>query len=132
MNREDIAEEHRKYLDMSDNPQRVSNTSIFAMLSDGLIDLKVSLAKVETRQEQTAKDIKNMDCKLDGVTEKMNGRIKIVEDDFIEHCIHEASDTGKIDERFKWQEKMQKVLVFLLLSILGFLLVVFGIPIPLP
>ena len=59
MKPEDIAEEHKKYLDLSDNPKKPSNTSIFVLLSEGLTKMdekingvKIDVAKLEVRAEE--------------------------------------------------------------------------------
>ena len=132
MDPEDIAEEHRKYLELKDNPQRVSTSSIFKLVSDGQIKVAERLTSLEVKQDQTRDDICTLDKKVVKVTDEMDDRISRYKNEYDIQSVATASNTAKFEERFNWQDKMQKVLLGLLISILGYLLAINGIPIPLP
>lgn len=62
MKSEDVVEEHRKYLELSDNPKKPTNTSIFVLLSEGLTKvnekingIKIDVARLEVRTEERHK-----------------------------------------------------------------------------
>jgi len=104
MKPEDVAEEHRKYLDISDNPKKPTNASIFVMVSEGLIKLESKVNGVEL-----------------GLGEKING-VKV----------DVAKIEVRGEERHNQQRREQKVVIAVLLSLFGFVLWSLGIPIPLP
>jgi len=128
----DIAEEHRKYLELKDNPQRVSTSAIFKLVSDGQINVAGRLSVLETKQDQTRTDICTLDKKVEKVTEEIDARVSRYKNEYDVQTVVTAGNTAKFEERFNWQDKMQKVLLAFLISILGFLLIIFGIPIPFP
>lgn len=124
----DLPEEHRKYLKVPSNP-RVSNASIFAMLSDN----SVSLARLEEKHNGTAVRVKEMGTKLDKVTDKFDSRLGSLESDFTGCRESKTGRLAEIGERFKWQEKTQKAIIALLTFVIGLILTLqFGIGFPIP
>ena len=121
MKPEEVTEEHRKYLGTSDNP-RVTTSAVFKLLSDSVSEIKERLVRIETKQENTIKH-----------TEKSDARLDKVEGDLEAHCLDSAKATGGLDERFKWQEKSQKLILSLLVFVIALVLYLhFGIGFPLP
>jgi len=128
MRANDLPEEHRKYLKVPSNP-RVSNASILAMLSDN----SISLARLEEKHNGTAERVKEMDTKLDKVTGSMDSRITKLEDRFDERVEWGTAKLGTMEERNRWQEKTQKVILTLLTFVIGLILTLqFGIGFPFP
>ncbi len=131
MDPEDLPEEHRKYLEMKNNPKQASNTSIFAMMSAEFTDLKVSLAKMETRQETIQTDVGRVEEKVNGVDDKVTQKVKILEDDFIKCRTDGIGRGSRTDERFTWNERMQKVILTLIVFTIGLIFTLhFGIGFP--
>jgi len=118
---EDVAEEHRKYLDIKDNPARVSTASIFKLVSDGQIKISERMSILEVKQDQNYEQITNLDKRVGKVTDELN-----------DSAIINAGINSKFEERFNWQDKMQKLLLSLLVFIIGFLFIIYGIPVPFP
>lgn len=125
-------EEHREYLKLKDNPSEVSNSAIFSMVSDTLTDIKVSIGVLETKQDQTCEQILNLDKRVEKVTDELEQEQKCLRADFEASATVSAKTNGKFEERFKWSERMQKAILAFTISVLGFLLIIFGIPIPIP
>ena len=132
MDPKDIAEEHRKYLDIKDNPQRVSTSAIFKLVSDGQIKFSERMAIIETKQDHCTEAVENINSKIEKVTDGLDSEQRKLRAEFEASATLSAKTNGKFEERFNWQDKMQKVLLALLVSILGYLLALNGIPIPLP
>lgn len=139
MNREDIAEEHRKYLDIDDNPKRVSTSAIFKLVSDGQVklerkihDVKLGQARIEERQSSTDGKVEHLEVSVDKFADRLSARLMTVESDFSECRIRGTSSEATVTERLNWQDKMQKLLLSLLVFIIGFLFIIYGIPIPFP
>lgn len=121
MKPEEVCEEHRKYLKMGTNP-RVSTAAVFKLLSDGMVDIKERLVRIETKQEV-----------INDHTIKVTKRVDRLEGKFTVHCVEGAQSTGKIDERFKWQGRMQKLITTLIVFLIGLILTLeVGIGFPLP
>lgn len=129
---EDVAEEHRKYLDIKDNPARVSTSSIFKLVSDGQIKVAERLTSLEVKQDQTRDDICTLDKKVEKVTEELGARVSGYKNEYDIQTVMTAGNTAKFEERFNWQDKMQKLLLSLLVFIIGFLFIIYGIPVPFP
>ena len=128
MRESDLPEEHRKYLKVPRNP-RVSNASILAMLSDN----SISLARLEEKHNGTAVRVKEMNTKLDKVTDRFNSKLTSLEGDFSTCRESKTGRLAEIGERFKWQEKTQKVILALLMFLIGLILTLqFGIGFPIP
>lgn len=121
MRPEDVAEEHRKYLDIKDNPQRVSTSAIFKLVSDGQVKTSERLTTLEVKQDQNYEQIVNLDKRVEKVTCELN-----------DGAIINAGINSKFEERFNWQDKMQKVILSLIIFTIGLLLTVFGIPVVFP
>ena len=119
MRSEDVAEEHRKYLKIKNNPQRVSTAAIFKLVSNGQLELQGRMSVLETKQDQNYEQICNLDKRIGKVTTELNTG-----------AIVSAGINSKFEERFTWQDKMQKLILALIISILGFLFALFGIPFP--
>ena len=132
MDPEDVHEDHRKYLEIKDNPKRVSSAAIFQLLSEGLVELRERQAIIETKQDQSQDTI----CKIDKMVEKVTGELddeqRKLRADFEAEITANARRNGKFEERFSWQEKMQKAIIVLVLFIISFLFLIFGIPLPFP
>jgi len=128
MRANDLPEEHRKYLKVPANP-RVSNASILAMLSDNT----VSLARLEEKHNATAERVREMGTKLDRATGSTDSRVTKLEDRFDERVEWGTAKVGTMEERNRWQEKMQKVILTLLIFVIGLILTLqFGIGFPVP
>jgi len=127
MDPKELPEEHRKYLEMSNNPKRPTNTSIFALLSD----VRVAIGKMETKQENIEKSIGYVDKKIEKLDDSMNHKIDVLEDDFKGCQLEGIGSRGKVDERFSWQDRMQKVIISLVIFSISLILYLhFGISFP--
>ena len=132
MDPNDIPEEHRKYLELKDNPARVSTSAIFKLVSDGQINVAGRLSTLETKQDQTRTDICALDKKVEKVTEEIDARVSRYKNEYDVQTVMTAGNTAKFEERFTWQDKMQKLIVTFLVFILSLLFLILGIPVPLP
>lgn len=121
MKPEEVAEEHRKFLNVSPNP-RISTAAVFKLLSDGMMDIKERLVRIETRQEIFCDN-----------NEKTSTRVDELDNELHDHITLGTGQSATIDERFKWQEKMQKAIMALLVFVIALILTLqFGIGFPIP
>ena len=132
MDPKDIAEEHRKYLDLKDNPARVSTSAIFKLVSDGQINVAQRLSVLETKQDVHLAKLCTLDKRVEKVTDELDDEQRKLRAEFEAASTISAKTNGKFEERFTWQDKMQKLILGLIISILGYLFAVNGIPIPFP
>ena len=132
MDPNDIPEEHRKYLELKDNPARVSTSAIFKLVSDGQLKLSGRMSVLETKQDQCCEKITVLDNRVEKVTDDLDARVSRYKSEFDIQTVVSAGNTAKFEERFTWQDKMQKLILGLIISILGYLFAVNGIPIPFP
>lgn len=131
--------EHREYLELEDNPKRVSTSAIFALVSDTTTSLTKEISKVsermvvlETKHDHTHERIVDLDKAVTLSNDELDKEQRQLRADFEADSTATAKTNGKFEERFTWQDRMQKLILAFLVSILGFLLVIFGIPIPFP
>ena len=126
MDPKDIPEEHRKYLEMSDNPEKPTNTSIFALLSD----VRVAIGKMETKQENTHAYLDDVAKKVEKLDDSVNDKIEVLEDDFKQCQISSMGQRGAAGERNKWFMRAIALMISLSLASLGLLFWHLGIPFP--
>ena len=131
--------DHREYLELKDNPKRVSTSAIFALVSDtttsltkGMANISERMSVLETKQDQAHEQILSLDKEVTKANDELDREQRQLRADFEADCTASAKTNGKFEERFTWSERMQKVIIGFLMSILGFLLVIFGIPFPIP
>ena len=120
VDRKDINEEHRKYLDIKDNPETVGTGAIFSLLSDGIKELKTEL------KEGLAKLEKKMDHNI----EKQEDKITIIENDFNECQLKGAGIRAADDEAHKWIMRALGLVVGVSLATLSVVFWHMGIPFP--
>ena len=103
------------------------------MLSDGLTEMKVAMATLESKQEQCRTGIDKMETKIDVVSEKISTNVKSLEDDFLKCRTSGVGRQSEVSERFRWQERMQKVILSLVIFTIALIFTLhFGIGFPLP
>lgn len=132
MDPKDVAEEHRKYLDMGENPKGVSNTSIFAMLSDGLMKLSGRMSVIETKQDTTHERLDKVDKKIACIESKLNNKVKVLEDDFLQCRTSGVGTRAENDERFVWIMRAIKLIIALCLTSIAMWSWHMGIPVFFP
>ena len=132
MKPEDVPEEHRKYLDMKDNPKRVSNTSIFALLSSFETKVSERLGIIETKQEACRESLDKLETKLEKSIEVTDAKIESLEDDFKQCSMSGMGTRGRNEERFSWLNRWMKFIAAGVLGTLGLLLWHLGLPFFLP
>lgn len=114
---------------MPDNPKKPTNTSIFALLSD----VRVAIGKMETKQNHIEKGIGYMDKKIEKLDDSMNHKIDVLENDFKGCQLEGIGSRSKVDERFTWQDRMQKVIISLVIFSISLILYLhFGLGFPVP
>lgn len=131
--------EHHEYLELKDNPKKVSTSAIFALVSDTTTSLTKSMANIsermsvlETKQDQAHEQILSLDKEVTKSNDELDREQRQLRADFEANCTASAKTDGKFEERFTWSERMQKLILAFIISVFGFLLYIFGIPIPLP
>ena len=131
MKPEDVSEEHREYLKMKDNPVKVSNASIFTLLSDGLIKLQERMGILETKHDTTQESMARIEEKVDKNLVATEKKINSLEDDFINCRLKGMTSLGRNDEKVMSLDRMMKGVLALTISIFGLILYLhFGITFP--
>lgn len=128
MKKEEVPEEHRKFLDMEENPKRVSNTSIFALVSDEFTKLKVSMGKLEQQQTHSHEQISKLDGKLEKSIEATDDKIESIEDDLKKCQVSGMGTRATNEEKFTWIMRAIKLTIILSGGTLTFLFYHMGLP----
>ena len=132
VDRKNINEEHRKYLDIKDNPETVGTAAVFSLLSDGLTEIKVAMGKMETKQNIDSKIIGNLDGKVTKLDEKFDKKITVLEDDFIKCRVDGQGFRGMSDERVIWIMRAIGLIIVMLSVTISLFFAHIGWPVPLP